>query len=1016
MAMNKQRRTSNINNIVTYDTLKNVTVPANLTVKGITQAGFVKSDGNGLFSVDTTAYQAALPSQTGQGGKFLTTDGSALSWGTVSTANIYTDNGVLTGNRTVGTTNGYTLTINPNTTFNGNIYLNSQNTYLSGGVDFKIYTGNILRTTIYSDGGFFNTSNNTTNGFWVDQLGTGVLFAVAQNSNPKFRVFNNGNVVVGGTLDATYKFDVQGTGRFTNNVTITPVNGGTISLGLSNAMMQLTDNGGYSRFLVYQSGVSNSSTTIGGGNLAAADIRLDSTGVFFGYPSNQNTSETWKFSRPFAGAAGDRKLLTLTTVNNNAFTTTYSLTGIYINPDPQYWARVIALQNTVGDVLLNTTSGSTIIGGTGTSTYKLDVLGTIRATGAITGGDSSSLNNILFDGGGTRRIRPSTNTLDITDSSGNIAYQVGSTYPRISIGFSGVYFVRDLNSMIYTQQASSQTMTVSMGAAYASHLDPYLDIVASGYAANATNKNTTLRIYTTNTTSGVYGNIILSHDGTNKTGNILIGGTTNNSSAIVNIQSTTQGFLPPRMTSAQRSAISTPATGLVVYQTDSSEGIYQYKSTGWEQIGGAVTDTNIYNTSGTLTGHRVIYGGSAWTFTIQDINTFTVDSTSVTNNVAAFKATEPNVVIQAMGASNGAALFLNPSNSGINGSIHNRTGGGLEFYVGSTPTVKQTIKATGQIQFNGYTSTGSFSGTAAGYLGFDSSGNIITTTGTGGITLTTTGSSGAATWDGTTLNIPIYSGGGGGSVTTVSVVSANGFAGTVANATSTPAITLTTTISGILKGNSTSISAATAGLDYQAPITLTTTGSSIAATFSGNTLNIPNYSLSNIYNSNGTLASNRTISAGGFTLAIEPITTFTTAVGLTRSANDLVSININNTNTGIFSSAGYAVSSDSSAGSGTLYKYSSTGSGAGTGTGASDFILSNATAGNLVLKNGSTSGDVRVLTNAGVAMVVNSAGKVLIGTSTAGTSKLRITGLPTSSAGLSSGDVWSNSGVLTIVP
>ena len=57
---------------------------------------------------------------------------------------------------------------------------------------------------------------------------------------------------------------------------------------------------------------------------------------------------------------------------------------------------------------------------------------------------------------------------------------------------------------------------------------------------------------------------------------------------------------------------------------------------------------------------------------------------------------------------------------------------------------------------------------------------------------------------------------GGGSVTTVSVVSANGFAGTVANASSTPAITLTTTISGLLKGNGTAISAAVGNTDYLA--------------------------------------------------------------------------------------------------------------------------------------------------------------------------------------------------------
>ena len=62
-----------------------------------------------------------------------------------------------------------------------------------------------------------------------------------------------------------------------------------------------------------------------------------------------------------------------------------------------------------------------------------------------------------------------------------------------------------------------------------------------------------------------------------------------------------------------------------------------------------------------------------------------------------------------------------------------------------------------------------------------------------------------------------FTGPGSGSVTSTSVVSANGFAGTVANATSTPAITLSTSITGIIKGDGTAISAATAGTDYVAP-------------------------------------------------------------------------------------------------------------------------------------------------------------------------------------------------------
>ena len=53
----------------------------------------------------------------------------------------------------------------------------------------------------------------------------------------------------------------------------------------------------------------------------------------------------------------------------------------------------------------------------------------------------------------------------------------------------------------------------------------------------------------------------------NNGSNIGIGTTTPNSSAVTDMTSTTQGFLPPRMTTAQRDAIATPATGLTIYNT-----------------------------------------------------------------------------------------------------------------------------------------------------------------------------------------------------------------------------------------------------------------------------------------------------------------------------------------------------------------------------------------------------------------------------------------------------------------
>jgi hypothetical protein len=52
-------------------------------------------------------------------------------------------------------------------------------------------------------------------------------------------------------------------------------------------------------------------------------------------------------------------------------------------------------------------------------------------------------------------------------------------------------------------------------------------------------------------------------------------------SALVQVNSTTQGFLPPRMTTTQRTAISSPAEGLVVYDTDLHK-LYCFDGTTWQ--------------------------------------------------------------------------------------------------------------------------------------------------------------------------------------------------------------------------------------------------------------------------------------------------------------------------------------------------------------------------------------------------------------------------------------------------
>ena len=60
---------------------------------------------------------------------------------------------------------------------------------------------------------------------------------------------------------------------------------------------------------------------------------------------------------------------------------------------------------------------------------------------------------------------------------------------------------------------------------------------------------------------------------------------TPDASSALEVESTTGGILIPRMTEAQRDAIGSPATGLMIYQTDQDFGFYFYNGTQWTSVG-----------------------------------------------------------------------------------------------------------------------------------------------------------------------------------------------------------------------------------------------------------------------------------------------------------------------------------------------------------------------------------------------------------------------------------------------
>lgn len=75
---------------------------------------------------------------------------------------------------------------------------------------------------------------------------------------------------------------------------------------------------------------------------------------------------------------------------------------------------------------------------------------------------------------------------------------------------------------------------------------------------------------------------------------VAIGTDTPTLSAILHITSTEKGLLLPRMSSAQRIGIPSPAEGLVVYQTSNPKGLYVNTNAGWQRLattGGSTSNT-----------------------------------------------------------------------------------------------------------------------------------------------------------------------------------------------------------------------------------------------------------------------------------------------------------------------------------------------------------------------------------------------------------------------------------------
>ncbi len=175
-------------------------------------------------------------------------------------------------------------------------------------------------------------------------------------------------------------------------------------------------------------------------------------------------------------------------------------------------------------------------------------------------------------------------------------------------------------------------------------------------------------------------------------------------SAMLDISSTSKGLLIPRLTDSQRSAIVSPATGLLVFQTNAVIGFYFYNGTGWIRLKETAAETDPVFLAWNKSTGITITASQISDFAAQVALNSAVAANTAKNSYPAADAAklagiqagaEVNVIADWNAVSGDAMILNKPSATGIS-SPADAANGDLLYYSGGNWVARNiTLASTG---------------------------------------------------------------------------------------------------------------------------------------------------------------------------------------------------------------------------------------------------------------------------------------------------------------------------------